>query len=179
VNRDGCVPFRLRGLRPADLPGGRRRRCPPPGWPAEQRLCASALSRRFWRFQARSAGACGRRPTPCEHALGTSQKPCVGSGTEKGPFSRALFWTFVESVSLSSTSSRRCSVGSSYNLAGEASSYLRSELSALPMFLPGLRRGIRDFADFPTARRSRRSPTPREPRRRTRERPLDQRARIP
>jgi len=39
-------------------------------------------------------------------------------------------------------------VGSSYDLVGEASSYLRSGLSALPMFLPRMRRSIRDFADF-------------------------------
>jgi hypothetical protein len=75
-------------------------------------------------------------------------KPFLDLRTEKGPFSRALLETFVESVSLSSASSRRCSVGSSYDLVGEASSYLRSGLSALPMFLSYLRHGIRDFPDF-------------------------------
>ena len=46
-------------------------------------------------------------------------------------------------------------MGSSYDLVGEASSYLRSGLSALPMFLPRVRRGIRDFADFRPGRRRR------------------------
>jgi hypothetical protein len=39
-------------------------------------------------------------------------------------------------------------VGSSYDLVGGASSYLRSGLSALLMFLPRVGRGIRDFADL-------------------------------
>lgn len=69
------------------------------------------------------------------------------SGTGKGPFARALLVTFVESVSLSSTSSRRCSVGTSYDLVGGASSYSRSGLSAIAMLPPDVRRGIRDFAD--------------------------------
>jgi hypothetical protein len=44
-------------------------------------------------------------------------------------------------------------VGSSYDLVGEASSYLRSGLSALLMFLPRVGRGIRDFADLRPGRR--------------------------
>ena len=44
-------------------------------------------------------------------------------------------------------------MGSSYDLVGEASSYLRSGLSALPMFLPRVGSGIRDFADCGPGRR--------------------------
>ncbi len=77
--------------------------------------------------------------------------PSLDSGTGKGPSARALLVTFVESVSLSSTSSRRCSVGSSYDLVGGASSYSRSGLSAVAMLPPGVRRGIRDFADSAAA----------------------------
>ena len=118
----------------------------------QTRCCSLGISyprRRSLRRRLETAGrpALSRSKGSTGRQRAHRAAPSLDSGTGKGPFARALLVTFVESVSLSSTSSRRCSVGSSYDLVGGASSYSRSGLSALPMLPQGLRRRIRDFAD--------------------------------